>query len=423
VALEAYRERRNKGGKRALIVAPLSLMKTTWRNDVEEFTPELTISYAFAGKRKEAFEQKTDIVMINTDGVRWITDTPYAIRLLNDFDTVIIDEMTYYKKRTAARSKAMKKIASRFKYRVALSGTPRTGSVLDMWHQILILDDGHMLGPSFTRFRQQFCIPRHNGFAIEWADRPDANKLLMHLIGGMMIRYRFDEVMDVPPNYTRTIKVNLPANLRQKYVDLEVESVLELKSGTVSAVNAAVMANKLLQLTSGSVYDEHGEPQILDTTRYELITDLVAERDHTVVFFNWRHQRDELIKLAKKRGISYAYMDGTVSHTKREKIVAQFQAGNFQALYLQPDTGAHGLTLTRGRTTIWSSPVYKPDVLKQGLHRIYRGGQKHKTETILIEAEDTIEQHVFDKLRAKEGGMLNLLSLIEKTQDLRNKRV
>ena len=57
--------------------------------------------------------------------------------------------------------------------------------------------------------------------------------------------------------------------------------------------------------------------------------------------------------------------------------------------------------------------------MKQGLHRIYRGGQKHKTETIIIEAEDSVEQAVFARLNDKTEGMMNLLELIEETQEKR----
>jgi SNF2 family DNA or RNA helicase len=114
----------------------------------------------------------------------------------------------------------------------------------------------------------------------------------------------------------------------------------------------------------------------------------------------------------KRRKLSYAYIDGTVPIKRREAIVDQYQAGFFQTLLLHPQTGAHGLTLTKGTATIWASPIYQPDFLKQGKHRIWRGGQKKKTETILIEAEDTIEGFVYNRLNEKNTRMLNLLEIL-----------
>lgn len=411
VCLTEFAERRRAGGGRALLVAPLSLLGTTWADDIAKFAPELTLACAYAPdeRRLEAFAASTDIVGINTDAVRWLDAHN---RLLKGFDTVIIDEVTYYKHRTSIRSRAMANLNFRFKIFRALSGTPRAGSITDLWNQVRVLDNGARLGADFKAFQRQVCDPEEGPFGITWVDKPGINRPVFYLLRDIMIRHEFDKVMDVPSNYTRKIRFDLPQALYDKYLELEEYCVLELERRDITAVNAAVLRNKLLQLCSGAVYYDRNEYQVLDDARYNLIMDLVAGRDATVVFFNWRHQRDQLVGLAKKRGISHAVIDGRVTHRNRTKVVESFQAGDQQVLFLQPETGAHGLTLTRGTTTIWSSPQYKPDIQQQGLHRIYRGGQTKKTETILIEANDTVESIVFEKLMGKTEGMLDLLKII-----------
>jgi len=101
-----------------------------------------------------------------------------------------------------------------------------------------------------------------------------------------------------------------------------------------------------------------------------------------------------------------------VSDKRRETIIKAYQAGFFQTLFLHPQTGAHGLTLTKGTATIWSSPIYQADFLKQGFHRIVRGGQTLKTETLLIEAVGTVEHAVYDRLNQKTKRMVNLLEML-----------
>jgi SNF2 family DNA or RNA helicase len=113
----------------------------------------------------------------------------------------------------------------------------------------------------------------------------------------------------------------------RKYQELKKRALVELETGDVSAVNAAVLLTKLLQLASGAVYDEFGEPHLVSTDRYELITELVAERSQSVVVFNWRHQRDELVKLAEAEGFKYGLIDGSVSANGRTAFIEQFQAG------------------------------------------------------------------------------------------------
>ena len=197
------------------------------------------------------------------------------------------------------------------------------------------------------------------------------------------------------------------------YKELEKNAILRLETETVSAVNAAVLRSKLLQVASGAAYHTEGEWALLDTGRYELILDLVEARKHSVVFFNWTHQKVELMKEAEKRGIKHALIDGTTPDRRRTEIVEDYQAGFYQTLFLHPKTGAHGLTLTKGTTTIWASPIYEADFLKQGKHRIYRAGQTERTETLLIEAAGTVEKKVYERLNEKTARMVNLLDVLQ----------
>ena len=111
--------------------------------------------------------------------------------------------------------------------------------------------------------------------------------------------------------------------------------------------------------------------------------------------------------------MKYAVIDGTVKDADRRRAVEQFQAGEIRAIFAHPQSAGHGLTLTRGTTTIWTSPTYNAEHYKQFNHRIYRAGQTRKTETIHIIARDTIDEKVFTKLDSKLSSMQLLLDLLE----------
>lgn len=167
----------------------------------------------------------------------------------------------------------------------------------------------------------------------------------------------------------------------------------------------------LIVHNSGAVYDggEGSSYKLVDTTRYELVVDLIEEREHSVVFFNWKHQRDYISAELTKRGMTFALLDGSVPQRQRDAIVSDYQAGKYKTILLHPRTGAHGLTLTRGDTTIFCSPIYEADLMEQGLARIYRGTQDKVTNTIFIEAKNTVEQLVYARLNTKHAGMQDLL--------------
>lgn len=404
--------------RKALVVCPKTLMRPAWGNDASAYIPLFGISFAYAENRERAFAQEAAIYVVNTDGVKWLAKQKPAWlkQTFGEDPTLIIDESTAYKHHTSDRSKAIRAIAPYFKYRRLLTGTPITSSVTDLWHQLFLLDGGKRLGKSFFAFRNsvQMAIPQGN--FMRWVDKPGMEDTLSLLIKDITIRHQFDEVMDVPENYARSIKFDLSPRALSMYQDLARQSVLELEAGDVSAVNAAVLRGKLLQVASGAVYGDRPGYHLIDPGRYELIVDLIEERKYpVVVFFNWKHQRDELCKLLSTRKLSHEVVDGHIPNARRAEIVARFQAEELRALLLHPQTGAHGLTLTAGRTIIWASPRDEPDFLKQGLHRIYRGGQKHKTETLYIEANDTVEPGVYARAMGKYDRMVSMLDLLKES--------
>lgn len=412
--LEAFAERRKKGGKTALVIAPKTLLASAWGEDAVRFVPDMKVSLAYAENREEAFLEKADLYITNTDATKWLAKQPK--RFFSTFDSLIIDESSTFKHRTSQRSKALAKIKNHFKYRTLLTGTPNSNSITDIWHQAFIADDGQRLGSNFFKFRMAVCYPEQIGPKIQhlkWVDKDGAEEAVAGLLADITIRNDFEECMDIPPNHTYPVSFTMPARLQSQYLKLEEHTILELEKGEVVAVNAAVLRNKLLQLCSGAVYTQGGKYEVLDTSRYELVSELVKERKHSIVFFNWAHQKEELIRLLTKEGVTHGVIDGNTPIAKRKALVASYQAGFLQTMLLHPQTGAHGLTLTRGTATIWCSPIYQADFLKQGKHRIWRGGQTQRTETILVQAEGTVEEKVYARLNGKSERMISFLDLMK----------
>jgi len=428
VHLEVWYHRYKKRSAGKLVVfAPKSLLQSAWGADIREWLPKgVTYVIARATNREAMFNEDADIYITNTDAAKWMAKKPARwFDRFGEQPTLLIDEITSFKHRTSARSRAVRKIAGYFHYRTGLTGTPNSNTILDLWHQMLIIDDGELLGQSFARFRNTACDYQRNPFGGKWLDKPGIEEAVADRIKRLCLRHQFDECMDIPPNHRYTVEFEMPAGLRRHYENMVREAVLLLESGTVSAINQGVLRTKLLQIASGAVYgdDDQGrrrDPtyQLLDRGRYILVSDLVEARDHSVVFFNWKHQREELKIEFELRGIKYAVLDGNTPDREREETVERYQDGDLQTLAMHPKTGAHGLTLTRGRATIIASPFDEADLLKQAIHRIWRGGQEFKTETILVRARGCrVEQRVYDNLLRKTGRMETLLEIL-KTEDV-----
>lgn len=414
--LGAWASRYAKDGRCLLILAPKSVMQTAWGDDIDKFFPgEFMYSVARAENREAAFKADADIYITNLDAAKWLAQQKKGF--FDKFDELVIDEATAYKNPQSQRSKAVGKIAPYFDFRRELSGTPMPKSVLDLWFQMYILDGGQRLGDSYYRFRNQMCDavqvgprPEHR----QWTDKENAEIITAALVNDITIRHRFEDCHDIPPNVQRKLYYDMAPKHRKLYDKMKEEAMLETTDGgLVVATNPAVLANKLVQIASGSVYTNTGAKSQLFNERVELVIELVKERQHSIVFFWWEHQRDALKREAEKEGIDYEVIDGTVDDRRRVEIIRAFQEGRYQTLFLQPESTAHGITLTRATASIWASPTYRPDIMRQGLARVYRAGQDKLTENIMICARNTADERVYEVMAGKNTRMENMLEFLE----------
>ena len=398
---------------RMLVLAPLSILQASWVEDIEKFTPHLTCVVAYSKNREKAFKESANIIITNHDAIKWLDKNK---KYIDQFDTICIDEFTAYKNRTSQRSKAAGRVIKSFDRRIAMSGTPNGNTIRDIWHPTKLVDDGERLGPSFYPFQQQVCTPKliqlGNRVVTEWLDKDNAEEMVAVQLQDITIRHKLEDCIDMPEQTVTMRKVTLPKRIQQQYETFAKDSVLYTGKATINAINAGVKVKKLLQLCTGAVYKDDGTSEGIHTERYDLVMELVKQRKHSLVAFNWKHERDALVQLAEKRDYTYEVIDGETPAHKRSNIVERFQAGQLKVLFAHPQSAGHGLTLTKATTAIWCSPTYNAEHFQQFNRRIHRSGQTQKTETILIAARNTWEEQVYAKLNGKLNRMESLLTIL-----------
>jgi hypothetical protein len=423
--LEAFARRKEAGtNHKMLVLGTLSILETAWKADCAKWTPQLTAAVVYSSKRAKDLPRaiESDIIILNHDAVKWMIDkkgklTSEGQLLTDNCDVLVVDEFTAFKHRTSQRSKAASAVRHYFPVRWALSGTPNSNGICDIWHPAYLVDDGERLGRAFWGFRAQVCtpVPNHNvpgGNHVDWVDKRDAELIVADKIHDITVRHKLRECIDMPDNVAYTVGTTLPKKLMAQYQEMRNEAALLLESGEyVNSVHAGAKAGKLLQICSGAIYSEGGEYHVLDDSRAKLALDLAMEADQALIAFNWRHQRDQLITEAERRKLSYAVIDGNVPVAKRVATVNAFQAGEIKYIFAHPQAASHGLTLTKGTRTIWTSPTYNAEWFQQFNARIDRAGQTQRTETIMIAARGTREEQVYEQLSGKVSKMDNLLAV------------
>ena len=388
---------------RTLILCPLSIVQAAWINDLKKMGHEDAGIAALASNRADAFARQSPITVANFEAVNWMARKPNQ-KYYDQFDLVVTDEFEAFANARAARSKNAGPLYDRTERGVMMSGTPFGKTVENVWYPTKLLDGGQRLGKFVSHFRFAYrtptVIPGAPPGAIKWMDKEGALDTVAGLIADISIRFSLDECEDIPPNKITWVGHPLSAAGEKAYKEMMKAAVTELSDGSLlKGVNAAVAQQKALQIASGSAYDQSGARAEVDTTRNKLVTELIAEREHSVVFFTWTHQRHGLEESLKKRKISYAVIDGSVPARMRGTIVEEYQNGKYQTLLLQSASASHGITLTRATAAIFTTPPRgRPTLLTQGIARIRRKGQTQKTETLFVYAEGTFETRIYQAL-------------------------
>lgn len=410
VEIEDFAACRRHGGGCALILAPRSLLYSAWGKDFNTFAPDMTWSIARALNRARAFDVKADAYITNIDAAVWLAKQPAAF--FKRFSHLIVDEGSAYKHHTSQRSRAVAKIRRVFEYRRLLTGTPSATSIQNIWHPAFLIDDGKRLGTSFFAFRAAVCEPEQVGpmpNMIKWHDKPNAAAIVSALLKDITIRHAFEDCVDIPKNHAYSVPFHLSDSHLRAYQAMEREQVVKVKGQTISAVNGAVVRTKLLQIASGAVYNDAGEHTLIDSDRYELVVDLAEARPHTLIFYNWEHQRDLLEAELKKRDMTYISYGGSVTDRQRDEAVEYFQNGFYRVFLAHPQSAGHGLTLVRATCTIYASPPRDLELYLQGKKRIHRIGQTERTETIMVTAEGTYDVRAWESIMANKYNMDELL--------------
>jgi SNF2 family DNA or RNA helicase len=211
----------------------------------------------------------------------------------------------------------------------------------------------------------------------------------------------------------QTLEIELTPDQKMYYDTMAKSAMVDSDSGAITAVNAAVKLNKLLQISAGAVKNDEG--QIVEIGCKARLDELARIFEETpqrklVVFATYRATIDMIVKDMNKRGYIVAHIYGDVPQNIRASHIDRFQKGDLQILVLQPQSSAHGITLTAASTVVWFSLLPSNEYFQQGNARIVRASQVRKTLIIMF-VSTKAEKHVANILRNRMNMSQEILKL------------
>jgi len=366
---------------RVLVICPLSIMESAWRNDLFNFAMhrKVDVAYGSAKKRREIIAGDADYVIINYDGVEIVRDAVAE----GGFDLIIVDEATHYKNVQTKRWKTLAKLINKDTWLWMMTGTPAAQSPTDAYG-IAKLVNPNGVPRFFGSFRD---LVMHKVTNFKWIPKDNATDIV-HKSLQPAIRYTKDECLDLPPMVYVQREIDMTAQQKKYYKELKNKMVMQAAGEQITAANAAVNMNKLLQISSGAVYTDTGEALEFDiSNRYKVMREVIDESSKKVlVFVPFKHTIDLLTAKLRKDGITVEVIRGDVSAARRTDIFKRFQEKDDpKVLVIQPQSAAHGVTLTAANTVIWWAPTSSLETYAQANARVHRSGQDQKCTVVHLQ--------------------------------------
>ena len=392
--------------KRVLVICPLSIMKASWQADLFKFAMHRTVAIAYGDskKRKKIIDGEAEYIVINFDGVGIVKKEIMD----GGFDLIVVDEASAYKNPSTNRWKDLRDLTKVIKGMWMLTGTPAAQSPVDAYGLAKLINPSGV-SPFFGQFRDSVMMKVG---AFRWVPKPQA-KHIVHTVLQPAIRFEKKDCLDLPPVTFTDRDAPLTPQQQAYYRILSKQMLIEAAGEEVSAINAAVKINKLLQISCGSVYTDAGEVIDFDVSnRLNVVQEVIEETNNKVlIFVPFTHSIDLLQKHLKKNNISCDVINGAVSANKRADIVQTFQTQESpKVLIIQPQAASHGLTLTAADTIIWYAPCTSVETYLQANARIDRPGQVNHMTIVHIKGSQ-VEDKLYKLLRGNISNHNQIIDL------------
>ena len=378
---------------RVLVICPLSIMDSAWRADLFTFAMHRTVDIAYGpkAKRRKIIEGGAEFVIINYDGVEIVQDAIAE----GGFDCIIVDEATHYKNAQTKRWKTLNKLVKPDTWLWMMTGTPAAQSPLDAFG-IAKLVNPKSVPRYYSTFRD---LVMHKITNFKWIPKENATDTVFTTLQPA-IRFTKDECLDLPPMVYTKREVEMTPQQKKYYKELKTKMAMVAAGEEVTAVNAAVNMNKLLQISAGAVYTDNHETLEFDIKhRYKVLREVIDESSKKVlVFVPFKHAIDILTAKLRGEGITTEIIRGDVSATQRTNIFKRFQENDDpRVLVIQPQAAAHGITLTAANSVVWWGPTSSLEVYAQANARVHRSGQDQKCTVVQLQGSD-VEKRMYGLL-------------------------
>lgn len=407
--------KRSKQVDKVLVVCPLSTMEDTWAKAFFNTLPTRSVNVLYGSKERriKLLAQDADVYIINTHGLKAIKA---ELAKRPDINLVIIDELAVYRNSGTELWKDMNTVINKQTHRKVwgLTGAPIPHDPTDAWAQCKLVTPNSLTLPKyFSEFRNQVM---RQVTQYKWVPRDNALDVVYSIMQPA-IRFALDDCVDLPPQTFITREVEQTPEQAKAYKQMLRHLQADMANGSISAVNEAVKASKLLQIVLGVAY-AGGDKTIKIPTkpRLDVLREVIEESERKVLVFVPLTGALEHVVEELRKDYTVGVIHGGTPKAERDEIFHNFQnTKDPHILVANPRTMSHGLTLTAATTIVWYGPTFSNDTYVQACARVRRPGQTRTTVIVHITSSD-FERKIFERLQSKQKMQNVLLDMLKEVE-------
>lgn len=454
MALNIIQQKESAANARFLIIAPKSIIKTAWLDDASNFFPTLRIYPLYKGfdayKKRNLFrawhtgQSRSTIendkvflshikfladvfgykdpndytideidAILRSDARHYIINSELFIqnpqKYINEYGItgIIMDESAILKNYDSKTARVMREVCEKMQFVYLLSGKPAPNNEMEFFSQMKIVAPD-MFPFSYDRFLSTFCISQARKMILN----PLNKELFAEMVSARSLIISKKDCLDLPDTLESVRLIELPDDIMDDYNELYYECMVLIKgmddsSTFYSSQSKMAILMKLRQMASG--FFINNKPGIDDSDRIiidihkakineviDIITDIPDEQ--VIIWCQFQHE----IELLEKELAQYGRVVTAYGKTKRlEENIDDFKNGRARFIIAHPKTLKYGVTFTNCQYAIYYSFSYSAEDYDQSHDRNYRLGQKNICTYFFIQAADTIDEIMYDKVMHK----------------------
>ena len=398
-----------------LVVVPASLVEN-WRREAARFAPTLRVFIHHGASRLSAAEFAAHDLVLTSYGTLARDAELFASV---EFDLILADEAQHLKNRRTQAAQSLRTLRGHGRF--LLTGTPLENSLDDLRSLFEFLMPGFLskLPPGLKREERL------------WHDE----RLRAQTAPYILRRTKVAVAPELPPKIEQVIYCeptpaqaalyrNLQEQTEREMFDLAAAGASEgrIRMATLTQLLRLrqICCDPRLVAEKSSVADRKvgrtvpGEPRLdedaqpyADSAKLEAFRELLAEsidEGHRMLVFS---QFTSLLALLREeldaQGVTYCYLDGSMTTRARQIEVDRFQASDAVPVFLiSLKAGGTGLNLTGADVVVHYDPWWNPAAEAQATDRTHRIGQTRVVTSYRLICAGTVEEKVMALQQAKK---------------------